>query len=936
MRVLIVSASMGAGHGGAAAELADQLSRSGHQSRQVDFLAALPAGWGRFMRSIYRFQLRHVPWTYDVMYRLRYRFPDVWGGVNSFYIRLTARRLLGWADEWRPDVIISLYPLASAVLGGLRQRGRVGVPVVTYITDFGVHPLWVHPGVDLHLGVHPACAAEAARRSGGIAAVCVPLVARPAPALAGDRRSARQRLGLANSDRVALIVAGSWGVGGIERTVRAVAACGYVPITVCGRDERLRRRLMRLGVGIVVGWTDEMARLMAAADVLVENAGGLTSMEAFVAGLPVVSYRPIAGHGRHNAREMDRAGVARWARDRDQLRDLLHRVGTAGAERAKLVAQAATLFQGTMVVRLLEAAALGRLPAAAATGPRRLHLNTRARPAPGECSASAEGHRGAPLRGAHGPRRGIGAALVMLVVAALAAGGLAWADQSRGGQGHRLATGVEGVGSPLTQTPSPAAGGQFGVQASWIIDENSKPGTTAWQITPSVGTAPIEGYADHTSAQAGQTVKLYVSTAAPSFHVAAFRMGHYGGAGGRLVWASPALSGNEQDACALQSATKTVECSWTPSVSVDVDSSWLPGTYLFKLTADGGQQSYIPITIWDPSSHATYVIQDSVLTWQAWNDYGGYSNFGGLSRPGKHPSYAGRAKVLSFDRPYAEGSGASDFLSLELPLVSFAEQHGLDVTYWTDIDFSENPQLITNHKALLSLGHNEFITGAERQAEVSGLGKGVNLAFFGATPDLRPARLQPSPLGADREEVAYRDPRQDPFSKTDPKAATANTWAQRPLNEPASQIVGDTYAGSGTSAPLVVTDPGAWPFSGMGLRAGTQVHDVVLGAYDSYRPGKDSPANVEILAHSPVRSTHGHRAMADTTYYSDPAGGAGVFASGSIGWIPSLVACPPSVATFECPAVPVATITGNVLRLFGAGPAGVAHPSVANWRLYHT
>jgi hypothetical protein len=534
----------------------------------------------------------------------------------------------------------------------------------------------------------------------------------------------------------------------------------------------------------------------------------------------------------------------------------------------------------------------------------------------------------------------MGAALVMLVVAALTAGGLALAEESSQGQtkaGRRFGAGIEGVGSSLTQTPSaPAGPGQVGVEASWTIAENSKPGTTAWQITPSPGTAPIEGYADHTSAQAGQTVKLYVSTAAPSFHVTAFRMGYYGGTGGRLIWTSPALSGKKQDACALQSATRTVECSWTPSASVPIDSSWVPGTYLFKLTADGGQQSYIPLTIWDPSSHATYVIQNSVLTWQAWNDYGGYSNFGGLARPGKRPNYADRAKVLSFDRPYAEGSGASDFLSLELPLVSFAEQHGLDVTYWTDIDLSENPQLITNHKALLSLGHNEFITGAERQAEVSGLGKGVNLAFFGATPDLRPARLQPSPLGADREEVAYRDPRQDPFSKTDPQAATANTWAQRPLNQPASQIVGDTYAGSGTSAALVVTDPGAWPFLGMGLRAGAQLQNVVLGAYDNYRPGKDSPANVEILAHSPVRTASGHRAMADTTYYSDPAGGAGVFASGSIGWIPSLVPCPPTVAASECPAVPVATITGNVLRLFGTGPAGAAQPSVANWRLYHT
>jgi hypothetical protein len=275
-----------------------------------------------------------------------------------------------------------------------------------------------------------------------------------------------------------------------------------------------------------------------------------------------------------------------------------------------------------------------------------------------------------------------------------------------------------------------------------------------------------------------------------------------------------------------------VECSWTPSVTVPITSSWPQGEYLFKLMADPGQQSYIPLTVRDLSSHATYVIQSSVLTWQAWNDYGGYSNFGGLAARGSAPSFNDRARVLSFDRPYAKGFGSSDFLGLEFPLISYAEQHGLDVSYWTDIDFSQNPQLLTNHKALLSLGHNEFITSQERQGEVDGLQHGVNLAFLGATPDLRPARLQASPLGPDREEVAYRDAREDPFSRTDPEESTPNTWDQAPLSKPASLIVGDTYGGYGINASLVVAKPAAWPLAGTSLAPGSQLPHVVLGDYD--------------------------------------------------------------------------------------------------------
>jgi hypothetical protein len=216
------------------------------------------------------------------------------------------------------------------------------------------------------------------------------------------------------------------------------------------------------------------------------------------------------------------------------------------------------------------------------------------------------------------------------------------------------------------------------------------------------------------------------------------------------------------------------------------------------------------------------------------------------------------------------------------------------------------------------------------------LSKGVNLAFFGATPDLRPARLQPSPLGADREEVAYRDPVQDPLSKIDANASTANTWAQPPLNKPASQIVGNTYGGFGINASMVVATPTAWPFVGTGLTAGSQLQHVVLGDYDNYEPGKNSPANVEILAHSPVHTSYGHQGTADMTYYTDPVSNAGVFATGSIGWIPSLSPCPATVAPAECPAAPVATITSNVLRLFGAGPAGATEPSIANWQRFRS
>ena len=123
-----------------------------------------------------------------------------------------------------------------------------------------------------------------------------------------------------------LVVAGAWGIGDVAKTFDAVRAAGrFTPVVVCGNNEQLRRKLEGRDGGHVLGWTDQMPTLMAAADVLVQNAGGLTCMEAFAAGLPVVSFKPIAGHGKDNAEQMAEAGVAAYATSTEELSPVLER-----------------------------------------------------------------------------------------------------------------------------------------------------------------------------------------------------------------------------------------------------------------------------------------------------------------------------------------------------------------------------------------------------------------------------------------------------------------------------------------------------------------------------------------------------------------------------------------------------------------------------------
>jgi hypothetical protein len=487
--------------------------------------------------------------------------------------------------------------------------------------------------------------------------------------------------------------------------------------------------------------------------------------------------------------------------------------------------------------------------------------------------------------------------------------------------------------------------GSYGVESSAIIAENRKPGTTAWKITDAPATGFIEGFANTTSASAGQRVTFYVSTTAPQFDVVAYRMGYYQGKGARAVWRSTEIPGTLQPTCPVTAGVNMVSCdNWSLSLTVSITSAFMQGDYLFKLTGSDNQQSYVLLTVWAPDSTAAYLVMSRSLTEEGWNTFGGYSFYEGegpctLGQTGSYPP-CNRARIVSFDRPYATGEGASDFLGNEYPLVRFMEEHGLDVAYCTDVTVDEHPTILLHHRALLSLGHDETWTTTELQGAETALAHGVNIVFFGAAPAVRHARLQASPLGPDREEVDYRDSTEDPLNGTGHTATvTGNTFSTPPADDPVTLFVGSEYSGyldpGVPAAPLVVHQATAWLFKGTGLQDGSSVPGVIESDIDHVNPTA-APQDLEVLAHSPVPLTEvytnqgqwGDDTYVDTTYYTDPAGDGGVFQSGTVNWIDALDPC--VALGSSCPNTTLDEITGNLLWLFGQGPAGKLEPSVSN------
>ncbi|TIC79293.1 galactosyldiacylglycerol synthase [Nocardioides sp. GY 10127] len=330
--VLVVTGSYGAGHDAAAAQVARAVVACGGAARVVDVVDLFPLGIGRALRRLYFAQLAVCPSTWRRLLGLLERTSGPSGLLARALLLLLrvlpARGLLAEVaggragathTEERADAVVSTHPFAGQALGRLRARGRLDVPVLTYLTDASVHGLWIAPGVDGHVAIHEEAALQALARGAAGVRLVAPLLPSAREHDAGGR--ARLRAAWAVGQRpVALVVGGSEGAGDLLGTVRDLLGTGLVhPVVVCGRNEGLRAALAGVPGVTALGWLDGLSAAIDAADLVVQNSGGFTTLETLQRGRPLLSYRCLPGHGEENARALRAEGLAEWPQDASAL-----------------------------------------------------------------------------------------------------------------------------------------------------------------------------------------------------------------------------------------------------------------------------------------------------------------------------------------------------------------------------------------------------------------------------------------------------------------------------------------------------------------------------------------------------------------------------------------------------------------------------------------
>ncbi len=380
-----------------------------------------------------------------------------------------------------------------------------------------------------------------------------------------------------------------------------------------------------------------------------------------------------------------------------------------------------------------------------------------------------------------------------------------------------------------------------------VVRENAKSGTRDWLLGKTAVSPPdplwhmyglrsqaIEGFCSRASVAASEELQVYVSTTPESkFTVDVFRMGYYGGAGGRKVASFGPLQGHPQLAPS-QGPNRVMECQWSPSLKIEIPSDWLSGVYLGKLRElRTGTESYIIFIVRD-ERRADYLFQCSDMTWQAYNRWPSQHS---LYCNGTRDNHVGSGVDVSVDRPYGKYTqlvdqpltlGSGEWFLWEYPLAYWMEQQGYDVSYLSNWDTHADPEGLRRAKGFLSVGHDEYWTPEMFANVKNAIQRGVNVAFLSGNSVFCKIRLKPG-IGGQANRVFERDGRFQPRENT---------------------LIGAHSAGPVIGgADWTCVQPDHWLFSGTGMKQGDGIRGLV--GWEFHGDPADIPG-LEIVATGPT------------------------------------------------------------------------------------
>lgn len=260
---------------------------------------------------------------FKIVHNLVYPLRQFSGVLNSM-------RFVKFLLEFKPDIVVATHFLTADICTYVKQKYKIKMKVINIVTDYRIHSFWIADGVDTYIVGHQETRMDLLKKwrvpSEKIKVMGIPV--EPKFSVKHDKNFFRKKLNLPSDSFVVLLIGGGYGVGPILKILKILNKSilrqaqdfalrqdsGLSVITVCGHNRSLYNKVNTFAKKINLtirnyAYVDNIDELMAASDVYIGKAGGISTTEALNQDLPLIFVRPIPGQESRNADLMTRGGA---------------------------------------------------------------------------------------------------------------------------------------------------------------------------------------------------------------------------------------------------------------------------------------------------------------------------------------------------------------------------------------------------------------------------------------------------------------------------------------------------------------------------------------------------------------------------------------------------------------------------------------------------
>lgn len=314
-----MSAGAGTGHIKAAAALELSFAADGRVAEVInnDALQYTNKLFRDFYSSFYTSLVRSAPnflgWWYKTS-------DEPWhtDRMRHMIDRLNTKPLVRFIREFDPDITVCTHFMPAGIISHLIATQQLRARLSIVVTDFDFHAMWLSRSFHRYFVAIDETRAHLEMLGIPNERITVsgipidPVFQQPV-----NHVEERLRLGLNPEKPVLLLSAGAFGVGPTEYMVERLLNLNSdaQTVVVCGRNDELKQRILQLVDSRsarfkVLGYTDEMHKLMKMADIFIGKPGGITTSEAIACGLPMCVVSPIPGQEERNSDHLLEEGIA--------------------------------------------------------------------------------------------------------------------------------------------------------------------------------------------------------------------------------------------------------------------------------------------------------------------------------------------------------------------------------------------------------------------------------------------------------------------------------------------------------------------------------------------------------------------------------------------------------------------------------------------------